>query len=31
MGRTAQVVRLVNAEFAKLREALTAAETEVGL
>ena len=31
MGRTAQVVRLVNAEFAKLRKALTAAETEVGL
>ena len=30
-GRTAQVVRLVNAEFAKLHEALTAAESEVGL
>ena len=31
MGRTAQVVRLVNAEFDKLHEALTAAESEVGL
>ena len=30
-GRTAQVVRLVNAEFDKLHEALTAAESEVGL